>query len=74
MKENIEANRKVFYQNFWQPYLDCPVFNETDYELSTRYRKTDAPFNELEFRRMAEQFDSIFKKGGPQQQASHLMI
>jgi DNA polymerase-1 len=26
-------------------------------------KKTDALFNELEFRRMAEQFDTIFKKG-----------
>jgi hypothetical protein len=29
--------------------------------------KTDALFNELEFRRMAEQFDAIFKKAIPQQ-------
>jgi DNA polymerase-1 len=45
--------------------LDCPVvFDETDYELSTPdVEKTDALFNELEFRRMAEQFDAIFKKG-----------
>jgi DNA polymerase-1 len=45
--------------------LDCPVqFNETDYELSTPdVEKTDALFNELEFRRMAEQFDAIFRKG-----------
>jgi DNA polymerase-1 len=45
--------------------LDCPVqFDETDYELSTPdVDKTDALFNELEFRRMAEQFDAIFRKG-----------
>jgi hypothetical protein len=35
-----------------------------DYELSQPdVEKTDALFNELEFRRMAEQFDTIFKKG-----------
>lgn len=43
--------------------LDCPVtFDENNYELSTPdVEKTDALFHELEFRRMAEQFDAIFK-------------
>jgi DNA polymerase-1 len=37
--------------------------------------KNRCSFNELEFRRMAEQFDSIFKKEGTnQKQAIHLMI
>jgi DNA polymerase-1 len=45
-------------------FLDCPVtFDEKDYELSQPdVEKTDALFNELEFRRMAEQFDTIFKR------------
>ena len=68
MKENIEANKDkgLLSKTLATIILDCPVvFNETDYELSTPdVEKTDALFNELEFRRMAEQFDAIFKKGG----------
>jgi len=68
MKENIEANKEkgLLSKTLARIILDCPVtFNETDYELSTPdVDKTDAIFNELEFRRMAEQFDAIFKKGG----------
>ncbi|WP_367772216.1 DNA polymerase I [Flavobacterium sp. WC2421] len=67
MKENIEANKEkgLLSKTLATILLDCPVvFNETDYELSTPdVEKTDALFNELEFRRMAEQFDAIFKKG-----------
>ena len=68
MRENIEANKEkgLLSKTLATIILDCPVvFNETDYELSTPdVEKTDALFNELEFRRMAEQFDAIFKKGG----------
>jgi DNA polymerase-1 len=68
MKENVEANKEkgLLSKTLATILLDCPVvFNETDYELSTPdVEKTDALFNELEFRRMAEQFDAIFKKGG----------
>ncbi|MFV5686862.1 DNA polymerase I [Flavobacterium sp. GB2R13] len=68
MKENIEANKEkgLLSKTLATILLDCPVvFDETDYELSTPdVEKTDALFNELEFRRMAEQFDTIFKKGG----------
>ncbi|MDI1306827.1 MAG: DNA polymerase I, partial [bacterium] len=68
MKENIEANKEkgLLSKILATILLDCPViFDETDYELSTPdVEKTDALFNELEFRRMAEQFDTIFKKGG----------
>ncbi len=67
MKDNIEANKEkgLLSKTLATILLDCPVqFNETDYELSTPdVDKTDALFNELEFRRMAEQFDAIFKKG-----------
>jgi DNA polymerase-1 len=66
MKENIEANKEkgLLSKTLARIILDCPVtFNEADYELSTPdVEKTDAIFNELEFRRMAEQFDAIFKK------------
>jgi DNA polymerase-1 len=68
MKENVEANKEkgLLSKTLATILLDCPViFNETDYELSTPdVEKTDALFNELEFRRMAEQFDAIFKKDG----------
>ncbi len=67
LKENIEANKEkgILSKTLATILLDCPVvFDETDYELSTPdVDKTDALFNELEFRRMAEQFDAIFKKG-----------
>lgn len=69
MKENIEANKEkgILSKTLATILLDCPVvFDETNYELSTPdVEKTDALFNELEFRRMAEQFDAIFKKGEP---------
>ncbi|MFV5694584.1 DNA polymerase I [Flavobacterium sp. LB3P122] len=68
MRENIEANKEkgLLSKTLATILLDCPViFDETDYELSTPdIEKTDALFNELEFRRMAKQFDAIFKKGG----------
>ncbi|MGZ9734428.1 DNA polymerase I [Flavobacterium sp. GNP002] len=68
MKENIEANKEkgLLSKTLATILLDCPViFDVADYELSTPdVEKTDALFNELEFRRMAEQFDAIFKKGG----------
>jgi DNA polymerase-1 len=68
MKDTIEANKEkgILSKKLATILLDCPVvFNENDYELSTPdVAKTDALFNELEFRRMAEQFDAIFKKGG----------
>jgi len=71
MRENIEANKEkgLLSKTLARIILDCPVvFNETDYELSSPdVAKTDALFNELEFRRMAEQFDAIFKKGGATQ-------
>ena len=65
LKEKIEANAELglLSKKLATICIDCPVaFNETDYELSTPdVEKTDALFHELEFRRMAEQFDAIFK-------------
>jgi DNA polymerase-1 len=76
MKDNIEANKEkgMLSKKLATILLDCPVvFDENDYELSTPdVAKTDALFNELEFRRMAEQFDSIFKKGGATSQLNQL--
>jgi DNA polymerase-1 len=62
-KKISKPTKKVFYQKLWQYLLDCPVVSmKLIMNCQLRYRKTDAFFNELEFRRMAEQFDSIFKK------------
>lgn len=76
MKDNIEANKEkgLLSKKLATILLDCPVvFDENDYELSTPdVAKTDALFNELEFRRMAEQFDAIFKKGGAPSQLNHI--
>lgn len=68
MKENIEANKEkgILSKKLATIICDCDVvFNENDYELSRPdIEKTDAIFQELEFRRMAEQFDNLFKAGG----------
>jgi DNA polymerase-1 len=76
MKDNIEANKEkgLLSKKLATILLDCPVvFDENDYELSTPdVAKTDALFNELEFRRMAEQFDAIFKKGGTSTQLNQV--
>lgn len=65
IKTKIEANAELglLSKKLATILLDCPVtFDEKDYELSKPdVEKTDALFNELEFRRMAEQFDAIFK-------------
>ena len=67
MKENIEANKDkgILSKKLAAIMCDCDVvFNEDDYELSRPdIEKTDAIFQELEFRRMAEQFDNLFKVG-----------
>lgn len=68
MKENIEANKDkgILSKKLAAIMCDCDVtFIEEDYELSRPdIEKTDAIFQELEFRRMAEQFDNLFKVGG----------
>ncbi|MEL1252698.1 DNA polymerase I [Flavobacterium sp. DGU38] len=70
MKENIEANKEkgILSKKLATIITDCDVvFNEDDYELSRPdIEKTDAIFQELEFRRMAEQFDNLFKTDGAQ--------
>lgn len=64
MKENIEANKALglLSKELARIICDCDVtFNETDYELSKPdAEKVEAIFHELEFRRMAEQFQSLF--------------
>ncbi len=66
MKENIEANKEkgILSKKLATILLDCPVtFDEKDFELSQPdVEKTEAIFQELEFRRMQEQFDRLFSK------------
>ncbi|KGO94052.1 DNA polymerase I [Flavobacterium subsaxonicum] len=67
LRENIEANKEkgIMSKKLATIITDCNVtFNEDDYELT----KPDTPkveelFNELEFRRMAEQFHKLFSHG-----------
>lgn len=68
MKENIEANKEkgLLSKKLATILLDCPVaFNEKDFELSQPdVEKTDAIFQELEFRQMKAQFDKLFGANG----------
>ena len=67
MKEKIEANAEmgILSKKLARILLDCPVtFNASDYELSKPdVEKTDALFQELEFRQMKTQFDKYFGTG-----------
>ncbi|MDV6170316.1 DNA polymerase I [Flavobacterium sp. DG1-102-2] len=64
MRENIEANKEkgIMSKKLATIIIDCDVsFNETDYELTKPdTEKVEVLFNELEFRRMAEQFHKLF--------------
>ncbi|HEX8270061.1 MAG TPA: DNA polymerase I [Flavobacterium sp.] len=64
MKERIEANKELglLSKKLATIICDCNVkFNESDYELTKPdAEKVEALFKELEFRRMAEQFNSLF--------------
>jgi len=65
MKENIEANKEkgILSKKLATIITDCNVtFHEEDYALTRPdIEKTEAIFQELEFRRMAEQFDNLFR-------------
>lgn len=67
MKEKIEANAElgVLSKKLARILLDCPVtFDAADFELSKPdVEKTDALFQELEFRQMKAQFDKLFGTG-----------
>jgi DNA polymerase-1 len=64
MKEKIEANKELglLSKKLATILLDCPVtFDADDYELSKPdVEKTDALFQELEFRQMKAQFDKLY--------------
>ncbi len=65
IKEKIEANKELglLSKKLATILLDCPVkFNEKEYELnSPNFEKTTTVFKELEFRRIAENLNKIFK-------------
>jgi DNA polymerase-1 len=67
MKTKIEANKElgILSKKLATILLDCPVtFDAEDYELSKPdVEKTDALFQELEFRQMKTQFDKLFGTG-----------
>src|SRR5690606_25342771 len=70
LKQKIEANKEqgILSKKLATIFLDCPVtFHKGDFELNTPdYEKIAEIFNELEFRRMAEQFQRIFSPNAPQ--------
>lgn len=70
LKEKVEANKEqgILSKKLATILLDCPVtFHEGDFELNTPdYEKIAEIFNDLEFRRMAEQFQKIFSPNAPQ--------
>lgn len=67
IKEKIEANKEkgLLSKKLATILLDCPVeFDEEAFELSKPdVEKTDALFQELEFRQMKTQFDKLFGSG-----------
>jgi hypothetical protein len=66
MKENIgsQQRERYFIKTLSKLYLWIALLflMKLIMNCQLRYRKKQMPFNELEFRRMAEQFDLIFKK------------
>ncbi len=67
LKDKIEANREkgIMSKKLATIILDCNVtFDEHDYELSKPdVEKTDALFQQLEFRQLKAQFDKYFGSG-----------
>ncbi|MFP9114149.1 DNA polymerase I [Flavobacterium sp. RHBU_3] len=67
MRENIENNKElgIMSKKLATIITDCDVtFDEHDYELTKPdTEKVEALFNELEFRRLADQFHKLFAHG-----------
>ena len=67
IKDKIEANKEqgLLSKKLATILLDCPVtFDAEDFELSRPdVEKTDAIFQELEFRQLKTQFDKLFGSG-----------
>jgi len=66
LKTKIENHKEqgILSKKLAEIMLDCPVtFNQKDFELNTPdFKKVAEIFDELEFKRMAEQFQRIFAK------------
>lgn len=64
LKEKVEASKEIglLSKELARIMLDCPVeFDEEKFRVEKPdVEKTDALFQELEFRRMKEQFDKLF--------------
>jgi DNA polymerase-1 len=73
LKDKIEANKEqgIMSKKLATIIIDCDVtFDEHDYELSKPdVTKTDALFQELEFRQMKAQFDKLFGGGAEYDEA-----
>ncbi|HEY9221349.1 MAG TPA: DNA polymerase I [Lutibacter sp.] len=65
MREKVEENKELglLSKKLATILLDCPVtFNEKDYELNhPDFEKVNEILKELEFRRIADSFNTIFK-------------
>ncbi len=68
MKEKVEANKELglLSKKLATINTQAPIkFDENEYELNTPdFDKVNQLFKELEFRRIAEQFNRLFKKPG----------
>ncbi|PKP39975.1 MAG: DNA polymerase I, partial [Bacteroidetes bacterium HGW-Bacteroidetes-13] len=64
LKENIENNKEkgLMSKKLATILLDCPVtFHEQDFEMAKpKFDQLNALFDELEFRRIKEQFEQLF--------------
>ena len=78
LKEKVEDNAELglLSKQLATIMLDCPVeFHEKDFELSTpNFQKVSDVFQELEFRRMHENFNRIFKSPAEQTAAIDVKI
>ncbi len=74
MKEKVEANKELglLSKKLATINTKAPIeFDEKQYELNTPdFEKTQEIFKELEFRRIAEQFNRLFRKPGEIQETS----
>ncbi|MBI9040114.1 DNA polymerase I [Lutibacter sp.] len=73
MREKVEENKELglLSKQLATIMLDCPViFHEQDFELNhPDFEKVGEIFKELEFRRLAENFNKIFNNAAPEIEA-----
>jgi DNA polymerase-1 len=78
LKEKVEDNAELglLSKQLATIMLDCPVeFHEKNFELSTpNFQKVSDVFQELEFRRMHENFNRIFKNPAEQTAAIDVKV